>query len=74
MDDLGLFAQGTSFNTDEWQVLRPNGQVLLDASYLVSIIGGLYGRIDPERALRLMHEKLLPLQTAAAPTDTRVLV
>ena len=69
MDDLGLFAEGTSFNTNEWQVLRPNGQVLLDASYLVSIIGGLYGRIDPERALRLMHQKLLPLQSEGIVKD-----
>jgi uncharacterized protein (TIGR01319 family) len=70
MHDLGLIADGTSFSADEWQVLRPNGQVLLDASYLVSIIGGLYGRIDPERALRLMRDKLLPLEREGSSADT----
>jgi hypothetical protein len=35
--------------------------LLLDASYLVSILGGLYGRIDPECALRVMLRELVPL-------------
>ena len=62
MNDLTLIANGTTFDTREEHVLRPNGKVLLDASYLVSIIGGMYGRIDPERALKLMRSKLVPLE------------
>ncbi|MFW6063241.1 MAG: glutamate mutase L [Chloroflexota bacterium] len=68
--DLGLIAQGALYNPDEPQVLRPKGEVLLDASYLVSILGGLYGRIDPERALRVMRRELVPLsheEEVAAP-------
>jgi hypothetical protein len=61
MKDLSLIAQGALYNPDEPGVLRPNGPVLLDASYLVSILGGLYGQIDPERALRVMHRELVPL-------------
>jgi uncharacterized protein (TIGR01319 family) len=63
MTDLGLIAQGALYNSDQTGILRPNGPVLLDASYLVSILGGLYGRIDPERALRVMHRELIPLET-----------
>jgi hypothetical protein len=44
--------------------------VLLDASYLVSILGGLYGRIDPERALRVMRRRLVPLPAATAAAVT----
>jgi len=47
-------------------VLRPNGKVLLDASYLVSILGGLYGRLEPERALRVMKRELRPLGVAVS--------
>jgi hypothetical protein len=61
LQDLHLIAQGALFNSREPGVLRPNGSVLLDASYLVSILGGLYGRIDPERALRVMRQELVPL-------------
>jgi hypothetical protein len=61
MKDLNLIAQGALYNPDEPGVLRPDGPVLLDASYLVSILGGLYGRIDPERALRVMLRELVPL-------------
>ncbi len=62
IDDLGLIAAGALRRADEPYVLRPQGPVLLDASYLVSILGGLYGRIDPQRALRVMHRELVPLQ------------
>ena len=65
--DLSLIAQGALYNPGEASVLRPNGSVLLDASYLVSILGGLYGRIDPERALRVMHRELVPLDVAEKP-------
>jgi len=59
--DLSLIARGAQYDPDQPQVLRPDGQVLLDASYLVSILGGLYGRIDPERALRVMRRELVAL-------------
>jgi hypothetical protein len=35
--------------------------VLLDASYLVSVLGGLYGKVNPEQALRVMKRELVPL-------------
>jgi hypothetical protein len=54
-------------------VLRPQGQILLDARYLVSILGGLYGRVYPEQALRVMKRELLPLDvTAFAPRRVAV--
>lgn len=62
--DLDLIARGALYNPAESHVLRPDGPVLLDASYLVSILGGLYGRIDPERALRVIRRELVPLQAA----------
>jgi hypothetical protein len=34
----------------------------LDAKYLVSILGGLYGRVYPEQALRVMKRELIPLE------------
>jgi hypothetical protein len=71
--DLSLIARGAQYAPDEPQVLRPAGQVLLDASYLVSILGGLYGRIDPERALRVMRRELVPLaeeEAAGVPLPT----
>lgn len=61
LDDLALIAQGVIYNPDEPHVLRPNGRVLLDAQYLVSILGGLYGRVDPEQALRVMKRELVRL-------------
>jgi hypothetical protein len=62
VSDLGLIARGSLYDPRQSSILRPNGQVLLDASYLVSILGGMYGRIDPERALRIMHRELVPLE------------
>ena len=61
-EELQLIAQGALYNPRQPSVLRPNGSVLLDASYLVSLLGGLYGRIDPERALRVMRRELVPLE------------
>ncbi len=61
LDDLALIASGTLYNPDQSYHLRPNGQVLLDAKYLVSILGGLYGRVNPEQALRVMKRELVPL-------------
>ena len=62
LDDLALIAQGVLYNLDEPHVLRPRGPVLLDAQYLVSILGGLYGRVDPEQALRVMKRELVRLE------------
>ncbi|MBP8122561.1 MAG: glutamate mutase L [Caldilineaceae bacterium] len=64
LDDLSLIASGVQYDPAASHVLRPDGPVLMDASYLVSILGGLYGRLEPERALRVMKRKLLPLETA----------
>lgn len=58
LEDLKLITQGALFNDDEFTVLRPNGDVYLDASYLVSTVAGLYGRIDPETALRILKKNL----------------
>jgi hypothetical protein len=60
--DLQLMAAGTQYNEAESWLLRPTGPVLLDAAYMVSIVGGLYGRIDPERALRMLKRNLVPLE------------
>jgi len=45
--------------------------VLLDARYMVSIVGGLYGYIDPERALRMLKRHLVPLEKAFDATGQR---
>lgn len=58
LEDLKLITQGALFNEEEYTVLRPNGKVFLDASYLVSTVGGLYGRLDPERSLRILKKNL----------------
>ncbi len=60
--DLELIASGALYNECEGNVLRPNGQVYMDAQYLVSILGGLYGRLDPERALRMMKRFLQKME------------
>jgi hypothetical protein len=67
LKDLSLITQGALYNPREAGVLRPNGRVLLDASYLVSILGGLYGRIDPKRALRVMQRELVALEAVEKP-------
>jgi hypothetical protein len=59
---LELIAAGTQYNEEEGWILRPHGPILLDAAYMISIVGGLYGRIDPERALRMLKRNLLPLR------------
>jgi uncharacterized protein (TIGR01319 family) len=60
--DLRLIAAGTQYSDHESWILRPKGDVLLDAYYMVSIVGGLYGYIDPERALRMLKRNLVPLE------------
>ena len=64
LDDLRLIASGVTYDAESSNVLRPNGPILLDASYLVSVLGGLYGRLEPERALRLMKRELRSLSQA----------
>ena len=65
LEDLSLIAGGARYNPVEEDKLRPNGPVLLDASYLVSILGGLYGRVHPEQALRVMKRELISLKLDA---------
>ena len=62
LDDLALIARGVLYDPSEPHVLRPNGSVLLDAHYLISILGGLYGRVNPEQALRVMKRELIRLE------------
>ena len=57
-------------NADEYTVLRPNGQVLLDADYVLSTVGGLYGRVDPERAVRMLKKYLMPLEVERVEADS----
>jgi uncharacterized protein (TIGR01319 family) len=73
-DDLTLIAQGALYNPQEESLLRPTGPVLLDASYLVSVLGGLYGRVQPEQALRVMKRELIALEMDAQmhPVGARV--
>jgi len=75
IEDLELIAEGSQFNPQEPHLLRPKGQVLMDASYMVSILGGLYGRLDPERALRVMKKHLRKLldETSAEELEQEVL-
>lgn len=65
LDDLRLIASGVLYDPNDPHVLRPAGPVVMDASYLVSILGGLYGRLEPERALKVMKRRLLPLASEA---------
>jgi hypothetical protein len=60
-EDLALIASGVLHNSEQPYSLRPRGKVWLDARYLVSILGGLYGRAYPEQALRVMKRELEPL-------------
>jgi hypothetical protein len=60
--DLWLIAAGTQYDERESWILRPKGSILLDAAYMVSIVGGLYGQIDPERALRMLKRHMVVLE------------
>ncbi len=64
-DDLRIIASGVLYDDHSPAILRPDAPVLLDATYLVSVLGGLYGRLEPERALRVMKRALQPLGAAA---------
>ena len=59
---LRLIAAGTQYSEGESWILRPKGPVLLDAAYMISIVGGLYGYIDPARALRMMKRNLVAME------------
>ncbi|MEW6524049.1 MAG: glutamate mutase L [Bacillota bacterium] len=61
-EHLGIIARGAMYDGREPYVLRPSGRVWLDAGYLVTIVGGLYGRVDPERALLLVKAYLRTLE------------
>lgn len=71
--DLTLIASGVLHNPEEPYKLRPTGSVLLDAKYLVSILGGLYGRVNPEQALKVMKRELVPLDVET-PVPERMLM
>lgn len=62
LEDLAMIANGVLYNPHQDFLLRPDGPVLLDARYLVSILGGLYGRVNPEQALRVMKRELVRLE------------
>jgi len=61
-ENLKTIAKGALFNEKEYTILRPNKRVLLDSSYILSTVGGLYGRIDPERAIRILKKKFKYLE------------
>ena len=69
LDDLRMIARGALFNRDEYTVLRPNGKVFMDAHYILSTVGGLYGRLDPERAVRMLKKYLVPLDIEPQQND-----
>jgi hypothetical protein len=60
--DLWLIAAGTQYDERESWILRPRGPILLDSAYMISTVGGLYGNIDPERALRMLKRHMLLLE------------
>jgi len=61
--------RGALFNPEEYTILRPDGRVFLDAHYLVNTVVGLYGRLDPERAVRMLKKYLLPLDIKKSSTS-----
>ncbi|MBE0411059.1 MAG: glutamate mutase L [Anaerolineales bacterium] len=65
LEDLAMIANGVLYDPDDMHCLRPDGPVMLDARYLVSILGGLYGRINPEQALRVMKRELIKLEMSS---------
>jgi len=61
-ENIKTIAKGALFNPEEYTILRPNKKVLLDASYILSTVGGLYGRLDPERAIRILKTHFKSLE------------
>ena len=62
MDNIKTIAKGALFDPKEYTVLRSNSKVLLDASYILSTVGGLYGRLDPEKAIRILKKNFKHLE------------
>ncbi len=62
LEDLKVIAKGALFNPEEYTILRPTHKVLLDAPYILSTVGGLFGRIDPEKAIRILKKNFIPLE------------
>jgi len=60
-ENIRMIAKGALFNPEEYTVLRPNKKVLLDASYILSTVGGLYGRLDPGKAIKILKKNFRPL-------------
>ncbi len=63
--DLEIIAKGVLFNEEEPDILRPdyrNATILADKNYFISIIGGLYGKLDPKRALKIMKNNLKKIE------------
>ncbi len=69
LEDLALIAKGTLFSEDEYTILRANGEILMDADYVLSTVGGLYGRIDPERSARMLKKYLTKLDVPRVEVD-----
>jgi len=61
-ENLKTIAKGALFNPKEYTILRSNGKALLDASYILSTIGGLYGRLDPEKAIHILKKNFKHLE------------
>ena len=61
IENIKTIAKGALFDPKEYTVLRSNSNVLLDASYILSTVGGLYGRLDPEKAIRILKKNFKPL-------------
>lgn len=74
LEDLRLIAKGALFDPQEYTILRPHGRVFLDAHYIVNTVGGLYGRLDPERAVRILKKYLMSLDLEAEVRGTGVKV
>ncbi|MCG2821988.1 MAG: glutamate mutase L, partial [Candidatus Atribacteria bacterium] len=62
IENIKTIAKGALFDPKEYTILRSNSKVLLDASYILSTVGGLYGRLDPERAIRILKKHFKPLE------------
>jgi len=62
IENIKTIAKGALFDPKEYTVLRSNSKVLLDASYILSTVGGLYGRLDPEKAIKILKKNFKPLE------------
>ena len=62
LENIKTIAKGALFDPKEYTVLRSNSNVLLDASYILSTVGGLYGRLDPEKAIKILKKNFKHLE------------